>query len=73
MKIFSIRYVILGIVKYQAIYSLFKLKRYPKKITKLNFKKKKTRNRFKPTGFSSVRFFGQPVQTYLTRFFPVFF
>jgi hypothetical protein len=41
MKIFSIRYVILGIVKYQAIYSLFKLKRYPKKITKLNFKKKK--------------------------------
>jgi len=46
-----------------------------KKIIKLNFFKKKpkpNRNRFKLTGFSSVRFLEQkPVQTGLTRFFPV--
>jgi hypothetical protein len=38
--------------------------------------KKKNRNRFKPTGFGSVRFsfLGQkPVQTSLARFFSVFF
>jgi hypothetical protein len=35
-------------------------------------KKKKNRNRFKPNGFGSVRFFGQkPVQIGLTLFFPV--
>jgi len=33
---------------------------------------KKNRNRFKPTGFGSVRFFRtKPVQTVLARFFPV--
>jgi hypothetical protein len=43
-----------------------------KKITKpkLFFKKKKNRNRVKPTGFGSVRFFREkPVQTGLARFF----
>jgi hypothetical protein len=40
--------------------------------TEIFFKKKKNRNRFKPTGFGSVRFGfleKKPVQTGLARFF----
>jgi hypothetical protein len=41
-----------------------------KKVIKLKFFLKKNQNRFKLTGFGSVRFFGQkPVQTGLAWFF----
>ena len=57
-------------------YFLFGLVFINKKVTKPSFFFKKNQNRFKLTGFDSVRFnfLGQkPVQTGLARFFPVFF
>ena len=48
----------------------FLLKKIIKLKNNLKKKPKPNRNRFKPTGFGSVRFLGQkPVQTGLARFF----
>ena len=59
-------YNVLGVIIFGSVRFL------SKKSNQTKFFLKKKRNRFKPTGFSSVWFFGQkPVQTGLAWFFPV--